>query len=66
MSSSWSLAGEQDHGDLGALAQAPHDFEARHVGHEDVEHDDVGALLFGDTQGFFAVAGDDDAEPLAR
>jgi len=59
------LAGQQDYGDLGALSQATHNFETRHVGHEDVEHDDIGALLFGDTQGFFAVTGDDYAKSLA-
>ena len=59
------LAGQQDYGDLGALTQAAHDFETRHVGHENVQDNDVGALLFGDAQGFFAVVGDDYAEPLA-
>ena len=60
------LGGEQDHRDAGALAQAAHDFEPGHVGHDDVEDDDVGALLLGDAQRFFAVVGDDDAKSLAR
>ena len=58
------LCGEQDDGDAGALTQAAHHFETAHVRHDDVEDDDIGTLLLGDAERFFAIARDDDAEAL--
>src|SRR5919106_2000817 len=51
------LAGQKDDGDIGALAQAAHNFEAVHVRHHDVQHNDVGPVLFGKSQGFVSVFG---------
>jgi hypothetical protein len=60
---------DQDHGDVGEAGiglQLREHGPAVHVRHQDVEGDDVGAPLLGESQAFLAARGGEDPEAFAR
>ena len=56
--------GQQDDGGLAFLAKCADELKAIHLGHHDIEQDEIGLLVTGGVEGVLAVVGDDDAQPL--